>query len=491
MVLSASTWCIISNALVLLLSSRNSYGSYISDNNNNNTVSLRGLYDETDEGGTFIAKSLLQYYKKLGSVDVPDRFDGKRYVKKYADLLLFTKTDEDAWLHWVQYGRYEDRSYFEVSEAIPKSTYDSAITGGTGSSYIHIVFGMDENTAASTMVSVASIIKFSSARNRLYFHFILVDLSDNDFIKDIGGSFGRNSKYEMKVWKNVPDIIRSTGKPPVTFAVFYVGLLFPSLHRFIYLNPYIYAVKSIDDLWNVNLGNCVVAMMDECSNNLLYKQAVNKGTYNINHPMFKQIFGTPRQSCYPDASVVVVNQLLFNELRILDRVMELITLQLNQNKFVFKLEMQSLMVMTNYDHYLSLQGRWNVKRRSVSAHKGPTHIINTDDDIEHELRSKVVKILIEETNVNCKEVAMGSTRSREYVLCLLTFYAYKVSSSSVKKLFKLSAAIAATTDNRKSILKKAKQAAIAVPISSAVDAPTVVSLPTTASMDEVLSTAAL
>jgi hypothetical protein len=222
----------------------------------------------------------------------------------------------------------------------------------------------------------------------------------------------------------------------------------------------------MDELWNVNLGNCVVAMMDECSNNLLYKQAVNKGTYNVNHPMFKQIFGAPRQLCYPDASVLIVNQLLFNELRILDRVMELITLQLNEKKFVFKLEMQSLIVMTNYDHYLPLHVRWNVKRRPVSALKGPAHIINICNDIEQKLWTKVVKMLVEETNVDCKEVAMGSTRSREYVICLLTVYAYKMSSSSVKKPFKLSA----------SVSKKAKQAD-AVPISSAVAAPTMVSLP--------------
>jgi len=471
MVLSASTWCIVielSIVLVLLSSRNNTYGSYIDDNNNNNTGSIsRELFDDVtdEEGGIFIVKSLLQYYKKKGRVDVPDRFDGKLYVKKYPDLFTKTPDNEDAWLHWVQFGRYEDRIYFEVPEAIPKSTYDSARSGG--SSYIHIVFGVDEDTAASTMVSVASIVKFSSARNRLYFHFILVDLSwDNDFFKDIGSSFSRNSKYEMKVWSNVPDIIRSTGKPPATFAVFYAGQLFPSLYRFIYLNPYLYVVKSMDELWNVNLGNCVVAMMDECSNNLLYKQAVNKGTYNINHPMFKQIFGAPRQLCYPDASVLIVNQLLFNELRILDRVMELITLQLNEKKFVFKLEMQSLIVMTNYDHYLPLHVRWNVKRRPVSALKGPAHIINICNDIEQKLWMKVVKMLIEETNVDCKEVAMGSTRSREYVICLLTVYAYKMSSSSVKKLFKLSAAVP----------KRAKQAD-AVPISSAVAAPTMVSLP--------------
>lgn len=467
MVLSVSTWCIVielSIAFLLLSSRNNTYGSCI----NNNTGSIsRELFDDVtdEEGGIFIAKSLLQYYKKKGRVDVPDRFDGKLYVKKYPDLFTKTPDNEDAWLHWVQFGRYEDRIYFEVPEAIPKSTYDSA-----RSSYIHIVFGVDEDTAASTMVSVASIVKFSLARNRLYFHFILVDLSwDNDFFKDIGGSFSRSSKYEMKVWSNVPDIIRSTGKPPATFAVFYAGQLFPSLHRFIYLNPYLYAVKSMDELWNVNLGNCVVAMMDECSNNLLYKQAVNKGTYNVNHPMFKQIFGAPRQLCYPDSSVLVVNQLLFNELRILDRVMELITLQLNQKKFVFKLEMQSLIVMTNYDHYLPLHGRWNVKRRPVNALKGPAHIINSSDDIEQKLWAKVVKMLIEETNVDCKEVAMGSMRSREYVICLLTVYTYKMSSSSVKKLFKLSAAAA---DSQKSVLKKD-----AVPISLAVAAPTVVSLP--------------
>jgi len=470
----ASVWSVMIKLSIILLSKGN---SYIHDTGNYTAtpgVTSRILSEDTAEI-TYIAKSLLLHYKKLGIVDVPDRFDGKRYVKKYSDLV--SATDEDAWLHWVQFGRYEDRIYFEVPEAIPKSAYDS-VRSSSSSRYIHIVYGVDDDNAASTMVSVASIIKFSTARNRLYFHFILVDLSwDSDFIKDIASSFGKSSKYEMKAWRTIPEIIRSTEKSPATFAVFYAGQLFPSLHRFIYLSSPMYAVKSMDDLWNVRLGNSVVAMMDECSNNF-YKQAINKGTYNVHHSMFKQIFGigVNRQSCYPDASVVVMNQLLFNELRILDRVTELIELQLNQNKFLFKLEMQSLMVMTNYDHYLPLHGRWNMKRRSMSGYNGPVQAINTGDDYEQQLQMKILKKLVEEKNVNCKEMAMGSTRSRDYVICALSFYAYRVSTPSVKKLFK-------PADSSKSVIKKVKQV-VTAPIASSAAGPSVASA--SATTDQVM-----
>jgi hypothetical protein len=38
-------------------------------------------------------------------------FDWKKYITTYEDL-TFIKTKEDAWYHWINYGKHENRVIF-------------------------------------------------------------------------------------------------------------------------------------------------------------------------------------------------------------------------------------------------------------------------------------------------------------------------------------------------------------------------------------------
>ena len=139
--------------------------------------------------------------------------------------------------------------------------------------FIHIVYALDESSAALALISVGSIVKQSMEPRRLYFHFILMDLSWNDdFLDTISNTVGGgNARFEAKTWSPIPVVVGTMtvrGKNPerypvASFALIYVGVLFPALNRYIFLDNTIFSVSSIDSLWDVSLDHRAVGMVQQ------------------------------------------------------------------------------------------------------------------------------------------------------------------------------------------------------------------------------------
>jgi len=237
--------------------------------------------------------------------------------------------------------------------------------------YIHIVYAMDEVMIPLTVISMASIIRFSPTPQRLFFHFVLVGIKwDKDFIHEMKVSMGNQSSFEAVTWNPLPEIIRNMKVrkkerqdlvAPANYARFYISYLFPSLHRFIYLDNDIFAIRAIDPLWDEDLGTNVFGLVHDCGK-WFRIHVMSLENYNITHPMVRHIFGEQlmNYSCHPNAGVMLVNQQLFNEGKHLDKIEKLV--RLNQHEFLYRLGSQPLVVLTSWNNYSALSEKYNVRR---------------------------------------------------------------------------------------------------------------------------------
>ena len=179
---------------------------------------------------------------------------------------------------------------------------------------------------------------------------------------------GVDARFEMKLWSPIPPVIlgmtiRGTHRQelaaPANYARFYVSSIFPSLTRFIYIDNDIIAVGSINELWAVDLGKSnVVGLVHECGTRF-YKHVVQHKHYNVLSPVFTEVFKHTNYNCYPNAGVMLVDQQRFNQLKLLERIEQLI--KLNKVEFIYRLGSQPLVTLTTWGRYLPLDDKWNAR----------------------------------------------------------------------------------------------------------------------------------
>ena len=80
---------------------------------------------------------------------------------------------------------------------------------------------------------------------------------------------------------------------------FYLSYIIPSITKFIYIDNDILAIKSINEIWNINLYNNIIGVVDQCYNNIFYKHVIEEKSYNFHHKYVKQVFQHFNYSCYP------------------------------------------------------------------------------------------------------------------------------------------------------------------------------------------------
>lgn len=272
---------------------------------------------------------------------------------------------------------------------------------------IHVVYAFDEDSVAMAMVSAWSVINSSIDPSRLSFHFMLVDQYwSNEFLVEVANSLNPLSSFEASTWEPLPSVIRRMKirgrrkdlSAPANYARFYVSKVFPKLDRFIYLDNDVLAVRSIDELWMVPLGRSnVIAMVNQCDGRFR-SHVIKHHFFNTKHPIFRDTFGVKNYSCYPNAGVMLVNQTLYNELNQLQRVEELI--KLNQKEFIYELGSQPLVVLTNWNSYLPLEPKWNV-RSGVLINE--PHLFHYNGKDEKLFMTKVFDRLVsnESSNISC------------------------------------------------------------------------------------------
>ena len=125
----------------------------------------------------------------------------------------------------------------------------------------------------------------------------------------IVGHNNYSSKIDIVTWINIPDIIKNItirGKArtelssPANYVRFYLSYIIPSITKFIYIDNDILAIKSINEIWNINLYNNIIGVVDQCYNNIFYKHVIEEKSYNFHHKYVKQVFQHFNHSCYPN-----------------------------------------------------------------------------------------------------------------------------------------------------------------------------------------------
>ena len=238
---------------------------------------------------------------------------------------------------------------------------------------IHIVFSTDSMMIPLTVVSIISIIHKADEPRNLFFHLMLIGSNwTADFVDDMKVSLGNAISLEVVTWDPLPSAIRNMKirkrerqdlAAPANYARFYVSQVFPSLHRFIYLDNDVMAQRSLSHLWEVDLGTSKLGMVHDCGP-WFQNHVVKLQNYNISHPVIKRIFGPELSSyhCHPNAGVMLVNERLRRKYKDLLEVEEL--LALNQKEFLYKLGSQPLVVLTSWNQYLPIDNKWNVRTTS-------------------------------------------------------------------------------------------------------------------------------
>jgi len=73
--------------------------------------------------------------------------------------------------------------------------------------------------------------------------------------------------------------------------------------------------------------------------------------YNVLSPVFLEVFKHTNYNCYPNAGVMLVDQQRFNQLKLLERIEQLI--KLNKVEFIYRLGSQPLVTLTTWGRYIS------------------------------------------------------------------------------------------------------------------------------------------
>ena len=282
-----------------------------------------------------------------------------------------------------------------------------------GDDSIHVVYAVDESSAALALISVGSIVKQSIEPRRLFFHFILIDLSwDKAFLDIISNSVGgTNARFEAKTWSPIPVVIATMtvrGKSPerypvASFALIYVGVLFPALDRYIFLDNTIFSVGSIDSLWDVSLDNRAVGMVQQC-NDGFRANVIRRKSFNVKHPAVKAVFKSLKVMCYPSEGVILVDQVLLNKLNYVARIEEWIVL--NEKEFVFQFGVHQLMVMATWDNNcFPLEDRWNGMMSSRTRSEDVS-LMHFNAPADHRfMLSTIDRIMLTHKNNQSKDIA--------------------------------------------------------------------------------------
>jgi hypothetical protein len=230
-----------------------------------------------------------------------------------------------------------------------------------------------------------------------------------DFVDDVKVALGNAISLEVATWDPLPSAIRNMKirkrerqdlAAPANYARFYISQVFPSLRRFIYLDNDVMAQRSLSQLWEVDLGTSKVGMVHDCGS-WFQNHVVKLQNYNISHPVIKRIFGPELSSyhCHPNAGVMLVNERLRRKYKDLLEVEKL--LALNQKEFLYKLGSQPLVVLTNWNHYLPIENKWNVRTTSF---KYRTQVSDEEPGIFHfngnSRKAFMVRILFAAYNIS-------------------------------------------------------------------------------------------
>ena len=144
--------------------------------------------------------------------------------------------------------------------------------GSQDGDYIHISMTLDANYLRGTMAAVLSILQHSTCPENFVFHFLSARHEPQIF-KSIASTF---PYLKFKIYRfdsnrvrgKISKSIRQALDQPLNYARIYLADILPSdVNRVIYLDSDIIVVDDISKLWEVDLGDKVVAAPEYCHAN--------------------------------------------------------------------------------------------------------------------------------------------------------------------------------------------------------------------------------
>ena len=261
------------------------------------------------------------------------------------------------WAVWVSVAF---APFVSAEQMVHREAYDK--------NYIHIVYALDKNLLPPTVVSVASIVEVSADPSMLFFHFVTVKLPAQSVTALISACVPGSFRHDAVEWTEIPEVIRTMKirhpsrqdlAAAPNYVRFYVGVLYPNIDRFIYIDTDTFVTRDIKQLWDVYLGDNVMGLRDICSGE--FAQEMFQRHYNNSKPEVYHIMHSNHSNCFPNAGVMIVNQRRFNELNILEKVENLMVR--NRKGFIYNLGSQPLITLTCWDHYVPIPSTWNYSGR--------------------------------------------------------------------------------------------------------------------------------
>ena len=123
------------------------------------------------------------------------------------------------------------------------------------------------------------------------------------------GNNNNISRIDIITWTTIPDIInnitiRGTARTelssPANYARFYISTIIPTIKKCIYIDNDILAIDAIDSIWEIDLYDNIVGMVEQCNSNIFFKHVIEEKHYNYHHAYVKQVFQHFNHSCYPN-----------------------------------------------------------------------------------------------------------------------------------------------------------------------------------------------
>ncbi|XP_074274174.1 putative galacturonosyltransferase-like 4 [Silene latifolia] len=173
---------------------------------------------------------------------------------------------------------------------------------------IHIAMTLDANYLRGTMAAVFSILQHSTCPQNVFFHFLWAH-RETEIISAIKTTFPflKYNVYRFdssRVRGKISKSVRQALDQPLNYARIYLADIIPQdVGRVIYLDSDLVLVDDVAKLWEVDLGEKVVAAPEYCHANFTYyfTRAFWK------HPTWGKKTFQGRNPCYFNTGVMVVD----------------------------------------------------------------------------------------------------------------------------------------------------------------------------------------
>ncbi|KAK3005896.1 hypothetical protein RJ639_017762 [Escallonia herrerae] len=247
---------------------------------------------------------------------------------------------------------------------------------------IHVAMTLDANYLRGTMAAVLSILQHSTCPESLVFHFLW-----SRFEPDIHSSIKSTFPYlNFKVYRfdasrvrgKISKSIRQALDQPLNYARVYLADIIPtSVKRVIYLDSDLVMVDDIAKLWEVDLGDKVIAAPEYCHAN--FTQYFTEAFWS-DKSLAKTFDG--RNPCYFNTGVMVVDADRWRQGGYTQKVEEWMVVQ--KQKRIYHLGSLPPFLLVLAGNIKAIDHRWNqhglggdnIEGKCRSLHPGPISLLH-------------------------------------------------------------------------------------------------------------------